>query len=153
MALSFPAAVKARLAASGGGAAVSMLDVVTITGQHLCWSDSDITAPSGLPVFVVEGSGIGSRTIWTYPATPYLPWLLSAGPFKSYSNTTTSTGQVTVQNLSGDTVRRDISLLFSQSAMMGAMVFFRTWLADCEYATFAFMGTVTDVELEAMAPQ
>jgi len=149
MAQTFPAAVKARLAASGGGAAVSLLEVYTVSGSYFAWSDSDITAQGMLPVPLTVHSGSVYTTTWHYVTPTFLPWLLSAGPFKTFNNTTTSTGQVVVQNLSGDTVRRDVSRLFSSNAIVGALVYFRTWLADAEFATFSFFGSVSDVELEA----
>ena len=50
MARILPAAVKARLAASGGGAAVSLLEVLTFDQNFFAWADCDITAAGMLPV-------------------------------------------------------------------------------------------------------
>ena len=145
MALVFPAAVKARLAASGSGAAVSLLEVLTVTNDYYAWSDSDIKAAGALPVPTLVA---GVLTL-VYQIPYFKPWLLSAGPFKRSSNTTTSSGQVTVQNLSGDRVRRDISTIFSQKAIVGALVYFRVWLADAEFATYSFAGSVESADIEA----
>ena len=145
MARILPAAVKARLAASGGGAAVSLLEVLTFDQNFFAWADCDITAAGMLPV----PSVIAGHTSLNTLISTYQPWLMSCGPFKIYGNTTTSTGQVVVQNLSGDTVRRDVSRIFSKHAMMGALVCYRRWLADCQYAEFSFVGSVSDVDVEA----
>lgn len=145
MAQTFPAAVKARLAASGGGAPVSLLEVLTSANAYYAWSDSNITSQGALPVPTTV-MGVTTLNLQT-PA--FLPWLLSAGPFRRSSNTTTSSGQVVVQNLSGDTVRRDVSQIFSQQAMVGALVYFRAWLADCEFATYSFAGSVIGADIEA----
>jgi hypothetical protein len=148
MALTFPAAAQRRLAAAGGGAAVSLLEVATIAGARYYWSDADIIAPTALAQQITIGSGPTRSTELTYYAEAFQPWLLSAGPFKTYRNTTTSTGQVEIQNISGDTVRRDVSRIFSQQAMVGALVYYRTWLADCQFATFSFMGRVDDADID-----
>ena len=151
MANTFPSYVKQRLAASGSGAAVNLLELQTINGNRYNWADATLQAVSALPTLLTLMGGVGApaHTTLTYPVQSFVPWLLSAGPFKTYANTTTSTGQVTVQNLSGNTVVRDVSNLFSQNAVVGALVFYRQWLSDCEFASFSFMGRVDDAEVEA----
>ncbi len=149
MANPFPAAVKARLAASGSGAAVSLLEVATVTGNRFYWSDAAITAPAALPTVLIATSGVATSYTFKFPQTNFVPWLVGAGPFRTYRNTTTSSGEVVVQNLSGDTVRRAIALLYASTELIGALVFYRMWLADCEYATFSFMGTIDSVSISA----
>ena len=134
MAQPFPPAVVARLQASGGSAPVSLFEVQTLSGNTYFWSEAAIAAPSLLAPAV--------------PLTNFVPWLLDGTSFHGYKSTQTRTGRVQVQNLSGDSVRRDASLIFSRQEMVNALVAYRRWLTDCEYATYTFVGSVDDAQIE-----
>ena len=150
MALPLPAYVSRRIAASGGLAPLALVELQALSGNRYFWSDARVAAPSVLAVYYPPASGVipqGTNT--ATPMANFLPWLLKKPTFHLTRSTATATGSLTVQNLSGDTVRRDTALIFSQQEMTGALVFYRRWLADCEAATFQFQGNVDEAEIAA----
>jgi hypothetical protein len=126
-------AVKQPMAASGGLAPVSLFELLTIAGALYAWSDATLTAPSIL--------GLS-------PAN-FVPWIVKAPVFTQYKSTQTATFTVSVQNLSGDTIRRDTAQIFNKQELNAALVYFRIWRIDAEFSIFDFQGNVDDVDIEA----
>ena len=149
---SYLAQVAARQLASGGAAGISLLELQTIAGNRYYWSDAKLAAPSELAVF--DNPVIIRRTAETPNAPPppnvqFVPWILTPPSFHSFRSTQTATGTVVIQNVTGDTVRRDAAQIFSQFELLGSLFIYRLWLTDCEFATDVVQGTVDEVVIEA----
>src|SRR5271157_4338857 len=93
-----------------GIAPVNLLDICDVNGNLYYFADRKISAPNvitGAPPLPNYG---GAFSIYTPPAsslTPYISWLLSVPKFSFYRSLITSTGNIILQNLSGDTLSRD----------------------------------------------
>jgi phage-related protein len=122
------------LAASGGPAEVVLVDVQTMSGKKYYWSEHVATWPSMLG---------GSQQ--------YLDWIVGAAQFKLYGTTQTDTASLQVQNLSGNTMERDVALAVAQNEFIGAFVYARLWHGAAQNALISFMGNITDVELDENA--
>ncbi len=120
------------MAASGGVAPVVLVEIQTISGQVLYISDAWIVANS-----LLSGESMVS----------YRPWLIGETRFTIYRSTTTYTAEFELQNLSGDTVSRDVSKFISANELTGALVWMRIWRADSQIAIFQFVGKLLDPEV------
>jgi hypothetical protein len=144
--------------ARGGIAPIMLLDVVTHAGYSYHWASRPIAS----------ASAIGAPAVFTGNPPPwnaqhlmipsgswddtYLPWLLSAGPFHLSRSTQTDIGNFTVQNVSGDTLQRDVSAMFMGDAFENALFAFREWNLEAQLAEFEFHGTLSLTNLtEVMA--
>ena len=160
----FPQPVKQTTAASGGPAPVSLLEVLTVAGDLFCWSDAAISAPSILAAAAAPSgpplihprvptapgaSASSSGNVIAAGPIAFLPWITKTFSFKEYKSTQTATGSGAIQNLTGDTVRRDTSQIFRAEELYGALVYFRLWRADAESSIFDFQGNIDEAEVEA----
>ena len=156
MANILPASVKAAMAASGGAAPVSLLEVQSISGTVYYWSDASPSASIVLAYGTV-GSGdsggatgdaeVGNAEPRDVFSADFSPWIIQPPSFHTYKSSQTATGTVTIQNVSGDSIRRDTSQIFTKQEMMGGLVSYRLWREDCQYALYSFLGTVDDVDI------
>jgi hypothetical protein len=151
MAQSFPASVIASLKASGGPAPVSLLDLQSLSGTLYYWSDANITVQPVLSDIGTPGGGIHPLIVTSAAAgqVAYKPWILKPPSFHTYKSTQTASGVVTIQNVSGNTVQRDVSQIFTRQEMIGCLAYFRIWKVDMGYPLFAFQGKVNDVDIDA----
>ena len=162
MANVLPAAVKAAMKASGGPAPVSLFELLTTGGALYTWSDASVSAisvlstPYGGSTVVrraqppLQGEpGVPELPIGNVQPVPFLPWIVKPPVFTEYKSTQTSTFTVSIQNISGDTVRRDAAQIFNNQALLGALVYFRIWRLDCQDSIFDFQGNVDDVDIDA----
>ena len=78
----------------------------------------------------------------------YTEWLIDKQRFQLFGSTQTDTGTLSVQNLSGNTVQRDVALAYARNEFIGAFVYYRLWRADAEFAIFQFMGNVVDADID-----
>ncbi len=120
-----------RLLGVGGArtgiAPVNLLDVEDVNGNQYAWADRKITEVSGITGNLVN----------------YLPWLLSAGPFTYHRSLVTDTGGFTVQNVSGNTLARDVETMLRATTLEGAVFVYRLWQPDAEEAWLYATGTLT----------
>jgi hypothetical protein len=121
------------LAASGLLAPRTLVEVKTVGGNVNLWSEH-----KGLYQSLINGGG-------NYP---YLDWLSGSQQFSLFGSAQTDTATISVQNISGNTVERDIAKSFSQAEFIGAFVVARIWRADSEAALLTFVGNVTAAEVE-----
>ncbi len=152
--------------ASGGPAPVTLMEVLTIGNALYFWSDASIVAPTvlyadavasgtpstGLPHPMLAASSPAFITMKGSSPIPYgsfVPWILAPLVLTEYKSTQTSTFSVTIQNLTGDTVRRDISQIMATQILVGALVYFRIWQVSSSTAIKSFLGKITEVEVEA----
>jgi hypothetical protein len=119
--------------ASGGCAPVSLLELATASGSTYLWSEQDIAnAPSIL---------LGTQSA-------FQGWVVGQPKFTLTGTTQTDTGSISIQNLSGNTVTRDVATAFTRNEFSGVYVYYRLWRGDSETAIFTFTGNVVDVELD-----
>ncbi|MHB1794611.1 MAG: hypothetical protein ACYCPO_06555 [Acidobacteriaceae bacterium] len=106
------------------------------------------TLPSspGLPVYTTPPT-LGPNGVW-----PYEPWLLSVPSFAFHRSLQTDIGSFVVQNVSGDTLSRDVERLLRASAMEGAFFVYRLWQPGAQAAWIEVHGTlsVADVGVDTM---
>lgn len=82
----------------------------------------------------------------------YAPWLLSVPSFAFHRSLQTDMGQFVVQNVSGDSVSRDVERMLRASAMEGAYFIYRLWQPGAQAAWLEVHGTLTvaDVGVDTM---
>ena len=74
----------------------------------------------------------------------YSPWLKQAGPIRRSRDMRTDAGDIVVQNLSGNTVDRDVALLITQHEFEGALAILRFWDPFSETVTDEFHGYLSE---------
>ncbi len=104
---------------------------------------------SGDSVYASSAS-VGIVVNTSLPSTvTFLPWIASPPSFHSYGTTQTTTASMSIQNVSGDTVQRDASLVMLRDELTNAIFFYRLYKADCEVDVVRVMGYVADPEIDA----
>ena len=106
---------------------VNLLDVQDVNGNTYHWADRKIT----------EAAVIGAGNV------QYLPWLLSCGPFTYNRSLVTDLGSFTIQNLSGNTLSRDLENTLRATTLEGAQFAYRCWQADAQAAWIYAVGTLS----------
>lgn len=148
--------------ASGGPAPITLMEVLTIGNALYFWSDATIAAPSVLYSGAVSGGfGVGTLPRLQRPINfhagleigSFLPWILNPLVLTEYKSTQTATFAVSVQNLTGDTVRRDVSRIAATQILVGALVSLRIWQVSSGTAIKSFLGKIESVEVEAGGTQ
>lgn len=133
-----PSGVTGVMSSSGGCASITLVEVVVRAGNNYFWSEQRTYSNSIL-----------NET----PSNLYLDWLIGAVTFNLYGTSQTSTGSFSVQNISGNTVQRDMALAYAREEFIGAFVYIRIWRADAETAVFTFMGNVVDADIDEQTLQ
>ena len=128
-----PVGITGPMAASGGYAPLSLLEVQTLAQKVYYYSDQDIVCDS---------------IITAAASVHYNPWLTGVPSFQMFRSTQTNTANFEVQNISGNTVTRDAASQVAADEFIGAMVYYRMWRADGEVSLLDFMGNVADVEID-----
>lgn len=120
-----------------------LLDILTVNGNTYFWASHEIDwdqfqPPSGddplsfhhqFPALLADGP------------VSYQPYIVSAGPFTLTRSLRTDGGEIVVQNLSGNTVERDVLKALRADEFEGALAIFRVW--DFITGTrFEFHGTL-----------
>jgi phage-related protein len=121
------------MSASGGCAPVSLVEIVTVTGNTY---------------FLSEQRAVWNSIVTGAAQNQYEDWLVGEQQFHLTGTTETDTGKLSVQNLSGNTVQRDMALAYARNEFIGAFVFYRLWRADAETAIFSFMGNIVDADID-----
>jgi hypothetical protein len=122
----------ASLLAVGGArtgiAPINVLDVQDTNGNLYFWADRKVTAPS------VMGNGTAQQ---------YEVWLVSAGPFTYNRSLVTDMGSFKLQNVSGNTLARDVETMLRATTLEGATFAYRCWQNDAQQAWIDAVGTLT----------
>lgn len=71
------------------------------------------------------------------------PWLLSVPQYQFHRSLQTDVGSFVVQNLSGDTLSRDVEKILRRSAIEGSQFVWTLWQPDALAAWFSVHGTLT----------
>lgn len=121
----------APLLAVGGArtgiAPVNLLEVQDCNGNNYFWSDRKISVVSVL----------------TGVAESFESWLLKAGPFVYHRSQVTDLGSFTLQNISGNTLARDVDTMLRATTLEGATFAYRLWQADAQAGFIYAVGTLT----------
>jgi hypothetical protein len=103
----------------------------------------EILTRSGVALFISEQKTQAPTWLTTGFAV-YQPWLSSAVRIKEYRSSQTSTANFDIQNLSGDTVMRDMARTFSMHELTGAIVSVRLWNVVEETEKKRFLGKMME---------
>jgi len=122
------------LAASGTVEPISLLEILTVSGNIYLFSEGNV---GDMPSILKGGS-----------TNAYKGWVTGQPTFQTFGSTQTDTGSISLQNISGNTVQRDAALLVSQYELIGAFVYYRLWNIAGEQSLFTFMGSITGVEVD-----
>ena len=119
--------------ARGGVAPAILLDVQTLAGDTYYWADRTV---AGVAAVIPPAPGL--------PAVPvYQPWLLGTGTYSFNRSTSTDTGSVTLQNLSGDVLASDFERIVRKATIEGSLYVLRYYQLDLGFAWLEQHGTLT----------
>ncbi len=125
-----------ELKKQGGFCSVILFDVQTADGTNYFWSDVEGIYPAVL-------TGAGNQL--------YSPWVKSAGPFKRTRDLSTDTADLIMQNLSGNSIDRDVAGALKAHEFEGALAIVRLWsplVADVIDVFYASMSEQNPAEDE-----
>ena len=135
------------MSAKSGVAPILLLDVVATDGTSYHWASAEIDLA---PVYPLTLPGTPPASWLAGLANPpadydthYFPWLLSASGFKQTRAMQAVTASIMVQNVSGDTLRRDVPGLMMARTFEGALFAFREWNLAAQCAEFEQHGRLT----------
>jgi hypothetical protein len=111
MPITYPAGTQAALANPAGKNPVPLLDIQTLDGAIYLWSGLAGSYPSRI----------------TGATQPYSEWIKKWGPFSQSRDMSTDAGEITLQNISGNTIDRDVALALQTHEFDGALAIFRLW--------------------------
>ena len=129
--MALPINVTKVMASASGTGPVTLIEIIT---------------PGGVVLYVSDQQIVANSVLTSSAAVTNLPWLASAATFQESKTTKTSTGKFTLQNLSGDTVMRDLSRIFSMTELTGSICFCRVWLPAAEAAIYSWLGKMREPE-------
>jgi len=148
-------------AARSGPAPICLLDVIALDGTTYHWGNKEIdTAPvlpptlPGTPPAWLAGQAFRPADYDTH----YYPWLLSATGFHHTRSMQSDTATITIQDVSGNTLQRDMAGLIVGTSFEGALFCFRIWNPLAQQPTFVQYGRltvlgVTEIEISFGANQ
>lgn len=145
------------MSARSGAAPVLLLDVVAIDGTSYHWASKEIDVapvyPETLPGTPPAAWLAGLANPPANYDTHYFPWLLSVSGFNQNRAQQAVTASVMVQNISGDSLKRDLMGMLTARTFEGAIYCFREWNLLSQEAEFEQHGHLTVVRpVSASAP-
>ena len=130
------------MSAHSGPAPLGLLDVVRTNGDSFHWANAQVSAPS-----VYQGNTPAwAATLKTPPAswdTYYFPWLLNVTGIHLYRSQQADSANFLIQNISGNSIQRDVAGLLRAASFEGALFAFRIWLPKLQAVSFEMHGTLT----------
>ena len=137
------------MSAHSGFAPVLLLDVVATDGTSYHWGSRQIDVspvyPTTLPGTPPAAWLAGLANPPANYDTHYFPWLLSASGFNQTRAMQAVTASIVVQNISGNTLQRDLAGLLTARTFEGALFCFREWNLVAQEAEFEQHGRLTVV--------
>lgn len=127
-----PAGTAAEFRKRHRAAPLQLLDIQTVGGIVYYWSDFAGTYPSRIG---------GSSVI-------YSAYLKICGPFRLSRSMRTDGGEIVVQNLSGNSLDRDVLGQMRAGEFEGALAIFRLWDLELGAAMWEFHGCLTSQEID-----
>jgi hypothetical protein len=98
-------------------------------GAQLLWSNAQL-----------ESGSVANL----YCGANYSRWLKTIGPITTGRDFTTDAGDIIVQNLSGNTIDRDVALALKNHEFEGALAILRLWLPLFNDSMFDFYGYLSE---------
>lgn len=124
-----PASVIARWKSKSPSSLAVTLDVMLADNQVYYWTD---------------WAGIYTVKIGNQGTDVYLPYLMSGGEYRQSRSFQTDAGDIVLQNLSGNTIDRDVAKLLIAHEFEGAFVVMRVWDLEMMEVVDEFHGVLTD---------
>lgn len=138
------------MARHGGVAPVRLLDVRDIQGNSYHWASQPIASAAALgivPVFTGTAPSWNAHLRVDNWDDTYLNWLMSDGPWRLSRSTQTDTGELVIQNMSGNSLQRSMAQLITRRAFEGALFAFREWNKEALRAEFQMRGRLSIVDV------
>jgi hypothetical protein len=140
------------MAARSGPAPVCLLDVVKLDGTSYHWANKEIDVPA-----VYTGTTPAwAEALANPPAdydTHYFPWLLSAIGFHYTRSMQSDQATIEVQDVSGNTLQRDLAGMIVASSFEGALFAFREYNLVAQQPEFEQHGRLTVIGTTEMECQ
>ena len=142
MPIPYPPQLVQIMKARNGVAPVCLLDILTVGGEVFYWGQLGMLAP---PVLLPASATAGP--------VEYLPYLINIGAFHFLRSMQADLGSLDAQNLSGDTLARDVATAITQQTFENALYVLREWYPEGECAGFEMHGRLSvDGVSESEAP-
>jgi hypothetical protein len=125
-----------------GIAPANLLDIQTVEGSVYYWCDRGSDPRPFLAPCVIPPVGGNAGDVVSYK-----PWILSVGAWKFFRSLQSTTGSFIVQNVSGDSMKRDVEVILRASAMEGALAVYRMWESAEQAARLEVHCTITADEI------
>lgn len=125
-----PNAQAQSMAKISGVVPLQLLDILALDGTDYHWASASVNVPSVLP-----GTGF----------VQYSPWLLQGGPFHLSRSMQADIGNFLIQNISGNTIERDLSKIVTSTAFEGAIFVYRELNLESAAVQFEFHGRLSIV--------
>ena len=116
--------------ARNGIAPPCLLDILTVDGQAFYWAQTKLLAP---PVLNPAAAAL----------VQYLPYLINVDKFQFSRSMQADLGTVDVQNLSGDTLARDVAGNLTDFTFENALFVLREWYPEGECPGREMHGRLT----------
>src|SRR5260370_7370722 len=110
---------------------IHLIDVQRADGTNYFWS-------------TVEGQFLSRLT---GAMQQYKPWITQPPAIKMTRSLQADAGTFKIQNLSGNTIDREVAALFRAGEFEGAYVVYRPWLLPFDAAPFEFHGFITEQDV------
>ncbi len=136
--------------ARGGVAPIMLLDVLSADGYSYHWSSFPVASAAAIgcsPIFTGTTPSWNDYLMVSDWDDTYLPWLLTAGPFKLSRSMQADVGNFVIQNVSGTSLQRDMAMLITGDAFESALFAFREWNLEAQAAEFEMHGRLTIVDV------
>jgi hypothetical protein len=140
-----PSPLAQIMSATSGVVPVQLLDVVALDGTSYHWASCPLTSVA--PVLTGNAPTWATLEGITNWDQTYLPWLLTAGPFHLARSLQADIGDFIIQNLSGNSVARDLSTIVTASTFEGALFVYREWNLEAQQVEFEFHGRLSIVAI------
>jgi hypothetical protein len=145
----------------GAVAPIYLLDVLTLDGYSYHWSSMPIPSAAAMgcsPLLTGNPPAWNAQLRIAEWDDTYLAWLLRAGPFQLSRSMQSDIGSFVIQNVSGNTLQRDMNQLISRATFEGAVFAYREWNLDAAVVEFEFHGQlsvldITETQAEFAAEQ
>jgi hypothetical protein len=139
----------------GAVAPIHLLDVLALDGYSYHWTSTAVGVGNRL-----SAAALGITPLLTGEAPPwnaqlrienwddtYLPWLLRAGPFTLSRSMQADVGGFVLQNISGNTLQRDMQQMIKKATFEGAVFAYREWNLDAAKIEFEFHGQLSVLDV------
>jgi len=126
--MAWSAALIAEKKRRGGRVPIILADLLLGDGSYHYWA----TAAGNFP-----------KALGAPGSAAYSPWIKSAGPFRLSRSLRSDAGDLVVQNLSGNTLQRDVAAAVQAREFIGALTVVRFWHPLIQEAEFEFHGFLT----------